>query len=120
MRRLEAAGTRVIHSVQTNGMLIDEAWCDFFRDYNIRVGVSIDGPQWLQNAHRVDRRGRGTFARAMAGVEHLRAAGVPFSIITVLTNNRVDRPDDANWITSDGAFAIVRSRATIKLFRSLS
>jgi uncharacterized protein len=94
MLRLEAAGTRVIHSVQTNAMLIDEAWCSFFRDYGIRVGVSIDGPEWLHDANRVDRRGRGTFARAMAGVAHLRAAGVPFSVITVLTNDSVCRPDE--------------------------
>ena len=35
LRRLECTGTRVVHSVQTNGMLIDEAWCAFFRDYDI-------------------------------------------------------------------------------------
>lgn len=94
MRRLESAGTKVIHSVQTNGMLIDEAWCEFFRDCDIRVGVSIDGPQRLHDAHRVDRRGRGTFDRVMSGVAHLRAAGVPFSVISVLTNDSVDRPDE--------------------------
>ena len=94
MRRLESAGTKVIHSVQTNGMLIDETWCEFFRDYEIRVGVSIDGPQRVHDAHRVDRRGRGTFDRVMSGVAHLRAADVPFSVITVLTNDSVDRPDE--------------------------
>jgi uncharacterized protein len=94
LRRLECTGTRVVHSVQTNGMLIDEAWCAFFRDYDIRVGVSIDGPQWLHDKHRLDRQGRGTFERAMSGLNHLRAAGVPFSVITVLTNDSVDRPDE--------------------------
>jgi uncharacterized protein len=94
LRRLDAAGTRVIHSVQTNATLIDDDWCAFFRDYNIRIGVSLDGPRWLHDLHRVDRRGRGTYERAIAGVAHLRAARLPFSVITVLTNDSVDRPDE--------------------------
>ena len=107
MRRLESAGTKVIHSVQTNGMLIDQTWCEFFRDYEIRVGVSIDGPQPLHDAHRVDRRGRGTFDRVMSGIAHLRAAGVPFSVITVLTNDSVDCPDELYDFYVDNGIRVV-------------
>jgi len=41
----------VTHVIQTNAILIDEKWCDLFREYGFEVGVSIDGPEWA-NKHR--------------------------------------------------------------------
>lgn len=36
---------RVVHHFQTNGVLIDAAWCDFFLRHGVRVGsVSTDPP----------------------------------------------------------------------------
>jgi uncharacterized protein len=80
--------------VQTNGLLIDDSWCRFFLESDVRVGVSIDGPQLLNDLHRIDRQGRGTFDRVMAGISHLRIAGVPFSVISVITSDSVNYPDD--------------------------
>jgi uncharacterized protein len=74
-------------SVQTNGTLIDERWCELFRRRQIEVGVSIDGPAALHDANRRTRQGMGTHARAMRGVEALRANGIAFDVISVITGN---------------------------------
>ena len=62
---LRVAG-RVRHKVQTGATLITDEWCDIFERYGMGVGVSIDGPRWA-NRHRLDRSGRPTFDRVIAG-----------------------------------------------------
>jgi uncharacterized protein len=75
----------VTHSFQTNGTLIDDAWCDFFVREHVNVGVSIDGPKLLHDRNRLTRSGRGTFDRTIAGIRLLRRHKVPFHVISVLS-----------------------------------
>ncbi len=82
----------VVHSFQTNGTLIDEAWCAFFSEAKVNLGVSIDGPHRLHDRNRVTRSGRGTFDRTIAGVRLLRRFGVPFHVISVLTSASMAAP----------------------------
>jgi len=72
------------HAIQTNGMLIDDRWCDLFLEFGVRVGVSLDGPAWLHDARRRTRSGEGTHAKVMRGIDFLRKRGVPFHIICVV------------------------------------
>jgi uncharacterized protein len=58
--RLKPADLTVAHSFQTNGTLIDEAWCAFFGEERVNVGVSVDGPKHLHDRNRLTRSGRGT------------------------------------------------------------
>src|SRR5262249_14152342 len=58
----------VRHCFQTNGMLLTPAWCDFLKQHDVGIGVSIDGPRHLHDAHRMTRSGRGTFDRTAAGI----------------------------------------------------
>jgi len=81
---------RIRHEFQTNGMLVTDEWCDFFRRHDILLGVSIDGPRELHDAHRRTRGGTGSFDKAMAGVRRLRTQGVEFGVITVLTGRSLD------------------------------
>jgi uncharacterized protein len=81
------------HSIQTNGMLISDEYCDLFRDYHVGVGVSIDGPRHLHNAHRRARSGRGTFDQTMSGIRLLQRRSVEFHVITVLSRESLDDPD---------------------------
>jgi uncharacterized protein len=82
---LKPPGLLVTHSFQTNGTLIDDAWCKFLAEERVGVGVSIDGPQPLHDINRVTRSGRGTFERTIAGIRRLRANAVPFHVISVLS-----------------------------------
>jgi uncharacterized protein len=83
--RLKPAGFRVAHSFQTNGTLIDEAWCAFFAEARINIGVSIDGPEHIHNRNRVTRTGRGSFDKTIAGIRLLNRHQIPFHVISVLS-----------------------------------
>jgi uncharacterized protein len=82
--------TPVQQHIQTNGVLIDDAWCSLFKRWSVRIGVSIDGPKVVHDAHRVDRSGHGTFDRVMRGIAKLREHGIPFTILTVLTRESLN------------------------------
>lgn len=90
---LAGARCRVTHALQTNAMLIDDDWCRLFLNHGIRIGVSVDGPAFLHDAHRRTRRGHGTHARVMAGVARLRAHGIPFHAIAVATARTLAHAD---------------------------
>ncbi|MER8954530.1 GRRM system radical SAM/SPASM domain protein [Mesorhizobium sp. M0833] len=80
------SGMAIPHAIQTNGMLIDDAWCDLFLTHGVRVGVSIDGPAFLHDARRRTRSGKGTHAAALRGLRLLRQRGVSSRVICVITN----------------------------------
>ena len=61
-------GTVFCHNFQTNATLVNDAWCDLFDRIGATVGVSIDGPEDINDARRVTRDGKGTFARTPGGV----------------------------------------------------
>ncbi|QSB17565.1 radical SAM protein [Natronosporangium hydrolyticum] len=81
---LMAPFTGVEHHIQTNGTLIDDEWCGFFRDHRIEVGLSLDGPA-TRTALRVDRAGRPAYERIMRGVAALRAHDIRFAVICVVS-----------------------------------
>jgi uncharacterized protein len=80
------------NSLQTNGTLLDDEWCAFFRDNNFLVGISIDGPRELHDTHRVDRAGKPTFERVMRGLRLLRKHGVEYNILVTVNRVNADRP----------------------------
>jgi uncharacterized protein len=82
------------HSFQTNGMLINDEWCDLFLDYGINVGVSVDGPAFIHDAHRKDRLGKGTHAKVMEGMRALQRRSVPFHAIAVVTADSLSHPEE--------------------------
>jgi uncharacterized protein len=91
---LRPGSVQVRHSMQTNGMLISREWCELFKSWRVGVGVSIDGPRQFNDAHRVTRTGKSTFERARAGVRLLREQGVPFHVISVLSQRSMDAAEE--------------------------
>lgn len=71
----------VQHTFQTNGLLLDDDWCIFFKKHNFLIGLSVDGPRELHDTYRLDRRGQGTFDLVMRGWRYLRDHGVEFNIL---------------------------------------
>lgn len=82
------------HSFQTNGTLLNKEWCDLILEHNIRVGISIDGPAYLNDRHRVSRAGKGTFTQALRGMKLLKNHGIDFHTITVLTSDSLNYADE--------------------------
>jgi uncharacterized protein len=76
------------NTMQTNGTLLNDEWCEFFRENDFLIGISIDGPRELHDAHRVDRRGRPTFDRVMMGLRLLQKHGIEYNVL--VTVNRVN------------------------------
>jgi uncharacterized protein len=88
------ASVKVTQNIQTNLTLINQEWCDFIKDYNIVLGTSIDGPAFLHDQNRVNRKNKGTFSQVMKGVELLRKNNIDLKVITVLTKNSALFPDE--------------------------
>ena len=83
----------IVNMFQTNATRITQKWCQFFQEYNVQIGVSLDGPRQMHDAHRVDKAGRGTFDRVMRGVELLHANNIPYTVISVITDASVKQPE---------------------------
>lgn len=81
-------------SFQTNGILINPAWCQLFQDYPVHVGVSIDGPAFLHDAHRQTRTGLGSHQAVMRGIQCLHDHDIYPSVIAVLTADSLAYPDE--------------------------
>lgn len=93
---------RVVHSLQTNGTLITPEWARLLRDYEFRIGVSLDGPEDL-NGGRRNWAGRSTFHSVMEGVANLRAISLPFGAIAVINPINVSAPRELyEWFASVG------------------
>jgi uncharacterized protein len=85
LQRAHAQGRRISNAFQTNGVLIDAEWAEFFAENGFLVGISIDGPADLHDAHRVDAAGRGSLAAVLTGLGHLQANQVDFNTLTVVS-----------------------------------
>ncbi len=83
----------VTQAIQTNATVIDKAWCDCFRRNGIQVGISMDGPAFLHDAHRRTRTGLGSHAAVMRGIDWLKREQVPFHVISVLSADGLDHAD---------------------------
>ena len=88
--------------LQTNGTLVEASDIDLFRKYNVRVGVSIDGPGPLNDARWAGTLAstRRATARTEALIETLCREGVPPNVIVTLSRvNAGDRFDDlCGWL----------------------
>ncbi|MGK7941933.1 MAG: cyclophane-forming radical SAM/SPASM peptide maturase GrrM/OscB [Crocosphaera sp.] len=84
----------VDHSFQTNATLITQAWCDFFKQHPVHVGVSLDGPAFLHDAHRPNRRGGASHELTMRGLRYLQQNEIPYNIISVITKDSLNYADE--------------------------
>jgi uncharacterized protein len=85
---------KMVQTVQTNGILISQKWCDFFKHHEFEVGVSIDGPSHLHNRNRIGWNGQDTFLKTMNGIRLLQKNNISFAAICVLTEDILDCPDE--------------------------
>ncbi len=92
IERCRRPGDRFVHSIQTNGTLIDDEWAAFFNQHAFLVGISIDGPAHLHDAYRVDRGGAPTLERVLRGVRTLQARGVELNVLVTVNRANGDFP----------------------------
>ncbi len=81
-------GQKIVNTLQTNGVLLDDRWCEFFRAENFLIGLSMDGPAELHDRFRYDKKGEPSFPAVMRGLKLLKAHRVEFNVLVVV--NRVN------------------------------
>lgn len=94
LQRKYANGRKIENAFQTNGTLLDDRWGEFLARNRFLIGLSIDGPEELHDAYRVDKGGQPTFARVMRGLEILKKHSVEFNTLTVINRLNSYRPDE--------------------------
>ncbi len=88
-----AGGRYIDNVIQTNGVLITDEWCEFLKENNVLVGLSIDGTQEMHDHFRVDKaRGKGSWADVMKGVDLLQRHGVEWNGMATVNSYNVQRP----------------------------
>ena len=92
--RLRKPHQHVLHTVQTNGTLIDDEWAAFFKRNNYLVGLSIDGPRDLHDAYRIGKKGKGSFDDVIRGWNVLQKHGVDTNILCTIHAKNAERPLD--------------------------
>lgn len=92
LQKAHAGGRKIENAFQTNGTLLDDAWAEFFARENFLVGISIDGPAALHDTYRVDKGGRASFDRVMAGLTLLKKHGVEFNTLTTVHRRNATAP----------------------------
>ena len=84
-------GMKVVNTIQTNGVLIDDDWCRFLRSNEFLVGLSLDGPAEWHDAWRVDVHGKGSHSSVTAALRRLKKFAVEFNAMVVVNRtNAVD------------------------------
>lgn len=79
-------GVKIENNLQTNGILLTDEWGKFLTKNRFLVGLSLDGPELIHNAHRTNRSGKGTFRQTMKGLEVLHKHKVNFATLTCINN----------------------------------
>ena len=92
--RYRKPGQAIENDLQTNGILLDDAWCNFLKQNNFLVGLSIDGPAVLHDEYRYSKGGTPTFERVMAAVALLHQYQIPFGALCVVNRKNAKRPTD--------------------------
>lgn len=85
-------GQQILHTMQTNGTKLDDAWCAFFKEHNFLIGLSVDGPREIHDTYRVNKGGAGSFDQVMRGWEFLQKHGVDFNILCTVHAANQDHP----------------------------
>jgi uncharacterized protein len=94
--RYSSDGQEIGNALQTNGILIDEAWCAFMHKHKFLAGISLDGPQQLHDHYRKDLGGHGTWERVIRGIENCQKYEVEFNCLVLV-----------NRLTGDHAYDIL-------------
>lgn len=94
LERRYARGHQIDNCIQTNGTLITDEWCEFFKENHFLVGVSIDGPQEFHDEYRKTATGKPTFQKVMHGIDLLNKHGVEWNALAVVNDFNADYPLD--------------------------
>jgi uncharacterized protein len=83
-------GVVIENAFQTNGVLIDDEWCEFFLKNKFLIGLSMDGPADLHDRYRYDKKGDPTFAATLNAMKQFKQHGVEFNVLVCVNRHNAD------------------------------
>jgi len=86
------AGWTCWNNLQTNGTLLDEAWCEFLAQARFDVGLSVDGTQAIHDHYRTDHNGASTYAEVVATCRRLQTQGIQPDLLCTVTSQAAAHP----------------------------
>lgn len=87
-----AFGRQIDNTIQTNGTLLTDEWCEFFKEHNWLVGISIDGPQDFHDEYRRTASDKPSWQKVMRGIRLLRKHGVEWNAMAVVNDFNAGYP----------------------------
>ncbi len=94
-------GQRIENDLQTNGLLLDDAWIELLKRGGFYVGLSIDGPRELHDLCRRTRNDRPTFDLVMNAARRLGEARIPFAVLCVVNRFNARHPREVYRFLAD-------------------
>ena len=93
---------RISWALQTNGLLIDEAWAQFLAKNNFLTGLSIDASKSIHDSIRINPKGEGTYDMCVKNKAIMESCKAEYNILCVLTNELAGMPEKVwNFITRE-------------------
>lgn len=97
-------GDRFRNTMQSNGLLLDDSWLEFFARSNFSLGISIDGPKSVHDNARRFRSGKGSHERTTAAIQRAQGAGLHPGVLVVVTQESVRYPSEIFTFLTDSGF----------------
>jgi len=98
----------ITNSLQTNGTLLSDEWCQFLKKHNFMVGISLDGPKEIHDRYRRDHQGNGTFDRVMQGLRLLQKHKVEYNVLACVARDTAKHPLDVYRFFKDKAVEFIQ------------
>ncbi|HLP60496.1 MAG TPA: anaerobic sulfatase maturase [Candidatus Deferrimicrobium sp.] len=90
-REYAAPGAVVVNGLQTNALLIDNPFAEFFARHHFLLGVSLDGPAYIHDQYRKHKNGTGSYQKVRRGIDYLVRNAVEFNILTLISRANVKK-----------------------------
>ncbi len=91
-RKYLPRGWEAWNNLQTNGLLLNDAWCRFLKENRFDVGLSIDGAQWVHDRNRRDLGDQGTYERVSRAIGRLQAVGIQPDLLCTVNAASAEDP----------------------------
>jgi uncharacterized protein len=85
-------GQEIEYTIQTNGILLTDEWCEFFKENKFLVGISIDGPKELHDKYRKNKAGKSVFEKVVRGIKLLQKYNIEFNALIAVNSKNVEKP----------------------------
>lgn len=91
-KKYARGGVRILNTLQTNGVLLNDAWCEFLHENNFLVGISVDGPKSLHDRFRHDKNSHSVFDQVIRAVRLMQKHQVEFNILCTVNSANSQKP----------------------------